>query len=97
MIHPGASLRHHRMSPHFQGGVGYVKRKVRLTEEQEETRLRGLRILARMIVRAHLASLGEEACGEETDARRGVESRNGRLPGTVPETELLGRSGYHGT
>ena len=74
-----------------------MKRKLRLTEEQEETRLRGLRILARMIVRAHLASLGEEACGEETDARRGVESRNGRLHAPVREGKLLGRSGDHGT
>ena len=31
--------------------------KVRLTREQEESRLRGLRILARMIVRHHLASI----------------------------------------
>ena len=73
-----------------------MKRKLRLTEAQEETRLRGLRILARMIVRAHLASLGEEACGEETDARREVEPRNGRLPGSVPEIELLGSRDGHG-
>lgn len=31
---------------------------MRLTEEQEETRLRGLRILARMIVRHHMANIG---------------------------------------
>ena len=37
-------------------GVGNVSREQRLTKEQEAIRLRGLRILARMIVRAHLAS-----------------------------------------
>ena len=31
-----------------------MKERQRLTREQEEIRLRGLRILARMIVRAHL-------------------------------------------
>ena len=34
-----------------------MSKKKRLTEEQEETRLRGLRILARMIARRHLAVL----------------------------------------
>ena len=34
-----------------------------LTEEQDELRLQGLRILARWIVRAHLASLGADADG----------------------------------
>ena len=31
-----------------------------LTKEQDEQRLRGLRILARLIVRAHLAAGGED-------------------------------------
>ena len=35
-------------------------RDPRLTKEQEAIRLRGLRILARMIVRAHLRSLVEQ-------------------------------------
>ena len=37
-----------------------LSRDPRLTKEQNEMRLQGLRILARMIVRAHLASLSEE-------------------------------------
>ena len=36
-----------------------MKRRTRLTKEQEALRLQGLRLLARMIVRAHLASLRE--------------------------------------
>ena len=41
-------------------GAGRVDRDSRLTKEQEAIRLRGLRILARMIVRAHLRSLIEQ-------------------------------------
>ena len=55
--------------------------KVFLTEEQEETRLMGLRILARMIVRAHLASLGEGtdcAVGDEYREIKDLTSKNGR-------------------
>ena len=37
-----------------------LNRDPRLTKEQEAIRLRGLRILARMIVRAHLRSLVEQ-------------------------------------
>ena len=37
-----------------------LSRDPRLTKEQEAIRLRGLRILARMIVRAHLRSLVEQ-------------------------------------
>ena len=37
-----------------------LSRDPRLTKEQNAMRLRGLRILARMIVRAHLASLIEQ-------------------------------------
>ena len=43
--------------------VRALKKKRRLTQEQEETRLRGLRILARMIVRAHLDSPAVSADG----------------------------------
>lgn len=43
------------------------ERKRRLTREQEELRLQGLRLLARLIVRAHLASLREQ---EERDGAR---------------------------
>ncbi len=46
----------------------------RLTRRQNEIRLRGLRILARIIVRAHLASLREAEAG-----------RNGSGDGLVPE------------
>ena len=46
----------------------------RLTRRQNEIRLRGLRILARMIVRAHLASLREAEAG-----------RNGFGDGLVPK------------
>ena len=35
-----------------------MSRKQRLTPEQEKIRLRGLRLLARMIARAHLESQG---------------------------------------
>ena len=38
-----------------------MKKGKRLTKEQNELRLAGLRILARLIVRAHLNSLIEEA------------------------------------
>ena len=46
----------------------------RLTKEQDAIRLRGLRILARMIVRAHLASLIKQ------DAER-----NGSVPNSAPD------------
>ena len=39
-------------------------RDPRLTKEQEAMRLRGLRILARMIVRAHLRSLIKQDAGD---------------------------------
>ena len=58
---------------------GDLSRDPRLTKEQEATRRRGLRILARMIVRAHLASLIEH------DARNnglGSEDDLGRTPST---------------
>ena len=37
-----------------------LKKKRQLTQEEEQIRLRGLRILARMIVRAHLHAQGIE-------------------------------------
>ena len=37
-----------------------MKKKRQLTQEEEQIRLRGLRILARMIVRAHLDAQGIE-------------------------------------
>ena len=51
-----------------------LSRDPRLTKEQNEMRLQGLRILARMIVRAHLASLNEQ------DAEK-----NGSKPVPTPE------------
>ena len=47
-----------------------MSKKQRLTPEQNEIRLRGLRILARMIARAHLDAAAEAAAerqGEESD------------------------------
>ena len=46
--------------------VHFLSKKQRLTPEQNEIRLRGLRILARMIARAHLDSVAE-AHGKEAD------------------------------
>ena len=43
-----------------------MSKKQRLTPEQNEIRLRGLRILARMIARAHLDAAAERQ-GEESD------------------------------
>ena len=40
-------------------GASHVSRDRRLTKEQEAMRLRGLRILARVIVRANFPSLGQ--------------------------------------
>ena len=48
-----------------------LNNKQRLSQEQDEMRLRGLRILARMIVRAHLDSL------EGTPVEPGGEGVNG--------------------
>ena len=46
-------------------GTKRVGRDSRLTREQDAIRLRGLRILARMIVRAHLRSLMERDASED--------------------------------
>ena len=49
--------RHRRGTP-VNPKVATLSRKQKLTPEQEKIRLRGLRILARMIARAHLESQG---------------------------------------
>ncbi len=56
-----------------------------LTEEQEELRLDGLRVLARVIVRAYLASLADDTAGarDDTAAR------------TPPVRRPLGKDGGH--
>ena len=51
-----------------------MSKQQRLTQEQDEIRLRGLRILARMLARAHLDSVAEDAPGtdgEEADGPDG--------------------------
>ena len=59
-----------------------MPKKSRLTEEQEAIRIRGLRILARMIVRAHMegrlnSSAGEgEEGGKDTGSNTGMRSSN---------------------
>ena len=58
-----ASLCYLRMTPASSLRVGHLSGDPRLTKEQDVIRLRGLRILARMIVRAHLASLIEDDAG----------------------------------
>ena len=49
--------RHRRHTP-VDPKVATLSRKRKLTPEQEKIRLRGLRLLARMIARAHLESQG---------------------------------------
>ena len=69
-----------------------MRRELRLTKEQDAMRLAGLRILARLIVRAHLASLVEE--GEE--GRDGSALGDGP-GGTLPaDGGLAGMEGDHG-
>ncbi len=51
----------------------------RLTKGQNEIRLRGLRILARIIVRAHLASLREAESGRNGSGPVRPESPTGEL------------------
>ena len=48
----------------------------KLTKKQNEIRLRGLRILARIIVRAHLASL-REAEGRRSGSKPGCADSSG--------------------
>ena len=64
-------------------------KKFRLTREQEDMRLRGLRILARMIVRHHLAVLARN--GEKTDASRS--GKGGTEAGTVLDLQEEGNDG----
>ena len=62
-----------------------------LTKEQDELRLQGLRILARWIVRAHLASLSADS-GE----RNGSGCEDGRGRPSTPEGEAPWTEGAHG-
>ena len=55
-----------------------MSKRLGLTKKQDETRLRGLRILARMIVRAHLASLREAEAGQNGLLRRRDGPEGGR-------------------
>ncbi len=64
--------------------VAPLRKKQRLTREQEEIRLRGLRILARMIVRAHLDGTAGE--GQESG---GVQDTTG------PASDVPGKDGEH--
>ncbi len=64
----------------MQMRAGHVKTKPRLTKKQNETRLRGLRILARMIVRHHIASLREDSRGRPSTSRRDPEASIGQTP-----------------
>ena len=52
-----------------------LSRDPRLTKEQDAIRLRGLRILARMIVRAHLRSLIDQDAGKDISVSGGGISR----------------------
>ena len=62
-----------------------MSKKQRLTREQEEIRLRGLRILARMIVRAHLDGAADE----------GQRSSNGGHHTEGPGRDVPGKDGEH--
>ena len=50
----------------------------RLTEEQELVRKRGLRILARMIVRAHMDDGLNSSAGECEEGAKDIDSNTGR-------------------
>ena len=52
-----------------------MSKQQRLTQEQDEIRLRGLRILARMLARAHLDSVAEDAPG--TDGEEAADGPDG--------------------
>lgn len=64
---------------------GFDALSTRLSSKQNETRLQGLRILARMIVRAHLARLREAEAGTDgscpalpaADAQETAEKKGG--------------------
>jgi len=61
-----------------------LSKKQRLTREQEEIRLRGLRILARMIVRAHMYG----PVGEGQESGGGQDTLG-------PGREVQGKDGEH--
>ena len=64
--------------------VEALKKKRQLTPEEERIRKRGLRILARMIVRAHMEAQGIDAYG-----------RGGECAGEGPATDLPGKDGEY--
>ena len=64
--------------------VETLKKKRQLTPEEEQIRKRGLRILARMIVRAHM-----DAQGIDGDGRGDACALEG------PATDLPGKDGEH--
>ena len=67
--------------------AGNLSRDPRLTKEQEATRRRGLRILARMIVRAHLASrIGDDAGRNPSGSGDGI-GRPAFTDGEIPRKE----------
>ena len=69
IVPTGRAMRNgHLAAQSSRKGVAFLPKDVRLTKKQEELRIRGLRILARMMVRAYLKDLA--------DADRGV-SQNG--------------------
>ena len=73
-----------------------LSKELRLTRAQEEIRLRGLRILARMIVRAHLASLRESANGRSRAGESDGISEDGRSRPLISEAELPWMDDEHG-
>ena len=70
-----------------------MRRDPRLTEEQDAMRLGGLRILARMIVRAHLASLADE---EEVGGTNDASCRDGLGRPMAVDEGLPWKEGGHG-
>ena len=65
-----------------------MRKQTRLTEEQNAMRLEGLRVLARLIVRAHLASLVEEdADGPERSGWENGPGHPASADGGLPLTE----------
>ena len=59
-----------------------LSRDPRLTKEQDAMRLRGLRILARMIVRAHLVFLTEQDS-----------EKNGSVPNSTRDSDIPTKGG----
>ena len=57
-----------------------MSKKRGLTPEQDEMRLRGLRILARMIVQAHLEAVREKPVAEDAAAPNGIEDSSDGSP-----------------